>query len=79
MTGVQYRQFVARVDVIEQASGYTFPVPDALKGGGGQAWWLERKPGTWKLRSDSCTADDGPEAWQPTLSVGERTAACQAE
>ena len=56
MTGVQYRQFVARVDVIEQASGYTFSVPDALKGGGGQTWWLERKPGNWKLRSDSCLA-----------------------
>ena len=79
MTGVSYGQFVARIDVIEKASGYTFAVPDALKGAGGQAWWLERKPGNFKLRSDSCTVDDVPQAWQPTLSVAERTVACQSE
>lgn len=65
--------------VIEQASGYTFSVPDAFKGGGGADVVAGAQAGNWKLRSDSCGADDAPEGWRPTLSVSERTAACQAE
>ncbi len=38
----QFRQFIARIDVIEQASGFTFSVPTALKNGSDNLFWLER-------------------------------------
>jgi hypothetical protein len=75
-----FRQFVSRVDVIEQASGFTFSVPETLKTGSGQAWWLERKaPANWSPRAQSCPSSAKPEGWQPALSVADRIATCETE
>lgn len=75
----QFPQFVSRIDVIEKASGFTFSVPDALKAGGGQTWWLERKgPGNWSPRSQSCPDDakpDGGRRSSPSLSASRRVRA----
>lgn len=72
-----FRQFVARVDVVERASGFTFSVPDELKGAGGQQWWLDRKlPNNWKLRANTCPGDSERQGWQPDLSKEDRRAAC---
>lgn len=52
---LHYKNFIARIDVVERASGFIFAVPEALKGAGGQQWWLERLvPGNWQLRAKTC-------------------------
>lgn len=72
-----YRNFIARIDVVEEATGFAFSVPTALKGAGGQEWWLERLvPKTWTLRSKTCPADSAPEGWQPDLSKSDRLSTC---
>jgi hypothetical protein len=42
MKVANYRNFIARVDVVEDATGFRFAVPDSLRGAGGQQWWLDR-------------------------------------
>lgn len=80
MNAANFRQFVARIDVIEKAGGFAFSVPEALKGGSGQMWWLERKaPTNWLPRSKSCPDNAKPEGWQPELSVDDRIGACQRD
>jgi DNA/RNA endonuclease G (NUC1) len=75
-----FSQFVARVDVVEKASGFAFSMPSALKAGLGQRWWLERKvPGKWTLRAQSCPADAVPDGWLADRSRAERVAACTGE
>lgn len=72
-----YRNFIARVDVVEAASGFAFSVPAALKGAGGQEWWLERLvPKSWVLRAKTCPADGPREGWEPDLSREDRLSAC---
>jgi hypothetical protein len=34
---------MARIDLIEEVTGLTFEIPNSLKRGRGQRWWL-RKP-----------------------------------
>jgi len=72
-----YRNFIARIDVVEDGTGFAFGVPDALKGAGGQEWWLARLvPKNWVLRAKTCPADSRPEGWQPDLSRDQRINAC---
>jgi hypothetical protein len=73
-----FRQFIARIDLVEETSGFRFSVPAALKGPGGQTWWLDRKkPNNWNLRAPNCPADAPREGWQAGLSKDERVAACE--
>jgi hypothetical protein len=74
-----YRNFIARIDVVEKASGFSFAVPEALKGAGGQEWWLQRLvPKKWVLRTKTCPVDSPREGWRAGLSAEKRIHACQA-
>lgn len=76
--GFGFWSFISRIDLIEEASGLTFQIPESLKDGSGQSWWLDKRmPGDWSVRGE-CSAFT-PEGWFPQLSRDDRVALCTGD
>lgn len=68
--------FIARIDLIEERSGITFPViPDSLKSAWGDEWFLSHDQSRDDLRDESCGRGT-PKAVLENSTKTERIAAC---
>lgn len=72
---VAFWAFVSRIDVIEAASGTSFPgIPEAMKSQWGDAFFLSKRTGR-DIRSPSC-GRGSPQGVFPDSTRDERLAAC---